>query len=161
MSTAMTIAILAAIVGSAATGGIFFAFSNFIMKALQRVPHPEGMRAMQTINVTVLNPGFLGVFMGTAVICLILAVIAIADWELARSPYLLGGAVAYIGGTWMVTVLGNVPLNDKLAAAERENADSMAVWADYLERWTRLNTQRAGAAVCAATLFLVGLTMQG
>ena len=112
---------------------------------------------MQTINVTVLNRGFLGAFMGTALLCLIIAVIAIAEWEMARSPYLLGGAVAYIGGTWFVTVLGNVPLNDKLAAADRENPKSVDVWSNYLDRWTKLNSQRAGAAVCAATLFLIGL----
>ena len=161
MSTTMTIAIFAAIVGSAMIGGIFFAFSNFIMKALQRVPSPEGMLAMQTINVTVLNRGFLGVFMGTALICLILAVIAVAEWEMARSPYLLGGAVAYIGGTWFVTVLGNVPLNNKLAGADREDPESMKVWAHYLERWTTLNSHRAGAAVCASTLFFIGLTSPG
>jgi uncharacterized membrane protein len=157
MSTLMTIAICAAIVGSALIGGIFFAFSNFIMKALQRVPPPEGMLAMQTINVTVLNRGFLGAFMGTALLCLVIGVIAIAEWELARSPYLLGGAVAYIGGTWFVTVLGNVPLNDKLAAADRESPESTEIWIDYLDRWTKLNSQRAGAAVCASALFLIGL----
>ena len=86
MSTPMTITIFAAIFGSALISGIFFAFSNFIMKALQRVPSPEGLLAMQTINVTVLNRGFLGVFMGTALICLILAVISITEWEMARSP---------------------------------------------------------------------------
>lgn len=161
MTSLMTIAICAALVGSALIGGIFFAFSNFIMKALQRVPAPEGILAMQTINITVLNRGFLGLFMGTALLCLIIAVIAIAEWEMARSPYLLGGAVAYIGGTWFVTVLGNVPLNDKLAGAEREHPESMEVWAHYLERWTKLNSQRAGAAVSASTLFLIGLISPG
>lgn len=161
MSTLMTIAVFAAIVGSAVIGGIFFAFSNFIMKALRQVPPPEGLSVMQTINVTVLNRGFLGVFMGTALVCLILAVIAIAEWQLARSPYLLGGAVAYIGGTWLVTVLGNVPLNNRLAAVERDDPESAKVWADYLDRWTRLNSQRAGAALCASALLFIGLTNTG
>ena len=161
MSTPMTIAIFAAILGSALIGGIFFAFSNFIMKALQRVPSPEGMLAMQTINITVLNRGFLSVFMGTALICLILAFISIAEWELTRSPFVVGGAVAYIGGTWLVTVLGNVPLNNKLAGVERENPESLEIWVHYLERWTKLNSQRAFAAACASTLFLIGLANPG
>ncbi|GJM08381.1 MAG: membrane protein [Lysobacteraceae bacterium] len=158
MSTLMTIAIFAAIVGSAMISGIFFAFSNFIMKALQRVPSTEGLLAMQTINVTVLNPGFLGLFMGTALICLILAVTSIAEWEVARSPYLLGGAALYIGGTWLVTALGNVPLNNKLAGMGRETPESLAVWAHYLDHWTKLNSLRAGAAMGASALFLIGLT---
>jgi uncharacterized membrane protein len=157
MSTLSVIATIAAIVGSALIGGIFFAFSNFIMKALERVPSSEGMLAMQTINVTVLNPGFLGVFMGTALFCLILAVSAIIHWESAYSPYLLGGAVAYVGGTWFVTILGNVPLNDKLAAVNPDDSASTKIWEHYLEHWTKLNTQRAGAALLAAVLFSIGL----
>lgn len=157
MSTLLTIATVVAIVCSALIGGIFFAFSNFIMKALERVPSAEGIRAMQTINVTVLNPGFLGVFMGTAVVGLILAIAAIAGWGSAHSPYLLGGGVAYIGGTWLVTGIGNVPLNNKLAVVKPDDAESAEVWEQYVQNWVRLNTQRAGAALLAAVLFCIGL----
>ncbi len=157
MSTLSTIATITAIVGSALIGGIFFAFSNFIMKALERVPSSEGMLAMQTINVTVLNRWFLGAFMGTALISLILAFIAIFGWELTPSPFLLGGAVAYVGGTWFVTVLGNVPLNDKLASMKPGSPEASEVWEHYLKRWTKLNSQRAGAALLAAVLFSIGL----
>lgn len=157
MSTLLTIATIAAIVGSALIGGIFFAFSNFIMKALGRVPSAEGTRAMQAINVTVLNPGFLGIFLGTAVISLILAVVAIAEWETASSPYVLGGAAAYIGGTWLVTGMGNVPLNNQLAAVKPDDTESSKVWGHYLKHWVKLNTQRTGAALLAAVLFSIGL----
>jgi len=40
-----------ALLGSALVGGIFFAFSSFIMKALAGVPSEEGIGAMQSINV--------------------------------------------------------------------------------------------------------------
>lgn len=155
MSILSLIATVAALVGSALIGGIFFAFSNFIMKALEGVPSSEGMLAMQAINVTVLNRWFLGVFMGTALICLILAIGAIIGWGSLHSPYVLGGAVAYIGGTWFVTALGNVPLNDKLAAVKPGDRESTEVWVNYLDRWTRLNTQRTGAALVAAVLFSI------
>ncbi len=157
MSTLSVVAIVAAIVGTALIGGIFFAFSNFVMKALERVPSSEGMLAMQTINVTVLNPWFLGVFMGTALLCLVLAVGAIVGWGTAHSPYVLGGAVAYVGGTWFVTALGNVPLNNKLAAVKTGDQESKEIWEHYLDHWTRLNTQRTGAALLAAVLFCIGL----
>jgi uncharacterized membrane protein len=157
MSTLSVIATIAAIVGSALIGGIFFAFSNFIMKALERVPCSEGMLAMQTINVTVLNRWFLGVFTGTALICLALAVIAIVGWGSAQSPYLLAGAVTYVGGTFLVTGMGNVPLNDKLARVEPEKMDSVEVWEHYLRRWTKLNSQRTGSALLASVLFSIGL----
>ena len=40
----------AALLGSALIGGIFFAFSSFVMKALARVPSSEGIETMQSIN---------------------------------------------------------------------------------------------------------------
>ena len=161
MNTLTIIATIAAIVGSALIGGIFFAFSNFVMKALERVPSSEGMLAMQTINVTVLNRWFLGVFMGTAVVSLILAIVAIVGWTSAHSPYLLGGAVSYIGGTWLVTAFGNVPLNDELAAVNVGGPESSKIWDHYLDRWTDLNSRRTGAALLAAVLFSIGLSSAG
>lgn len=53
-----------ALLGSALVGGIFFAFSSFVIKALADVPTAEGIGAMQSINVAVINPSFLGVFFG-------------------------------------------------------------------------------------------------
>jgi uncharacterized membrane protein len=161
MSTLVTVAVVAAIVGSALIGGIFFAFSNFIMKALAQVPSSQGVSAMQSINVTVLNRWFLGAFMGTALVCLFLAVIAIADCRMAPSPYLLGGAVAYVAGTWLVTVGGNVPLNHRLAELAPDDPASSDLWDHYLDRWTTLNSRRAGSALCAAVLFCIGLIVSG
>ena len=157
MSSLVVAATFAAVVGSALIGGIFFAFSNFIMKALDRMPSSEGMLVMQTINVTVLNRWFLGAFMGTALISLILAAMSIAAWGSSHSPYLLGGAVSYIVGTWLVTGIGNVPLNNKLAVVKPEDPESSEVWEHYLKHWTKLNSQRTGAALFAAVLFSIGL----
>jgi len=62
-----TLALLACI-GAGTVGGVFFAFSAFVMKALAQLPASRGVAAMQRINVVVLNPLFLGVFMGTALL---------------------------------------------------------------------------------------------
>ena len=59
-----------ALLGADLVGRIFFAFSSFVMKALARVPSAEGIGAMQSINAVVLNPSFLGAFIGTAVVSL-------------------------------------------------------------------------------------------
>jgi uncharacterized membrane protein len=52
-------------------------------------------------------------------------------------------------------VAGNVPLNESLASQAPDGSESEAVWSDYLERWTRLNSQRAGASILASFLLLV------
>lgn len=157
MSSWLSITTIVAIVGCGIVGGIFFAFSNFVMKALARMPSSEGLLAMQTINITVLNTGFLSVFMGTAIVSAIIAAAAMTGWDATSSPYLLGGALAYVLGTWLVTGLGNVPLNNQLAALVPNDAMSDVVWQHYLTRWTRLNTLRTAAAVLAMMLFALGL----
>ena len=160
MSLLITIAVILALMGSALIGGVFFAFSSFIMKALARVPSEEGIAAMQSINVVVLNPSFLGAFMGTAVISLAVAVLAAKDWGSA-SAFLIAGSLLYIVGTFMVTALGNVPLNDRLAAASVTDPDAVELWQHYLDRWTMLNTVRTVAAALAALSFTVGLIQSG
>jgi len=151
------IAIVIALLGSALIGGIFFAFSGFVMKALSRVPSAEGIAAMQSINVVVLNPSFLGAFMGTAVISLLVAVLAVIGWETPSAPWLVVGALLYLVGTFLLTGLGNVPLNNQLAAVQADDPAAIKVWEHYLDRWTLLNSVRTVAAMCAALMFAIGL----
>lgn len=58
--------------GSGLMAGVFFAFSTSVMKALDQLPPNESIAAMQSINVAIINPLFLSVFLGTAVGCLAL-----------------------------------------------------------------------------------------
>ncbi len=152
---------ITALLGSALVGGIFFAFSSFVMKALARVPSAEGIAAMQSINVVVINPSFLGAFMGTAVLSLVIAGLAFTGWGRPSAFFFLGGAIFYFAGTFLVTVLGNVPLNDQLAAASATDAAARGVWEHYLGRWTMWNHVRTAAAIVAALLYSLGLMQHG
>ncbi len=157
MTALTTIAVLLALLGSALIAGVFFAFSSFIMKALADRPAAEGIAAMQSINVVVLNRSFLGTFMGTALISVLVAVLAILGWEQPEAPWYLAGALLYVVGTFFVTVGGNVPLNDRLKAVSAVDADAVPVWEHYLERWTMFNTLRTIAAFAAVLMFTLGL----
>ena len=157
MNLVTIIAIVIALLGSALLGGIFFAFSSFVMKALARVPSAEGIAAMQSINLVVLNPSFLGAFLGTAVISLLVAVLAVKGWESPSAPWLVAGALLYLVGTFLLTGLGNVPLNNQLAAVQANDPAAIKVWEHYLDWWTLLNSVRTVAAMCAALMFTVGL----
>ncbi|MGI9030825.1 MAG: hypothetical protein ACR2HP_12705 [Ilumatobacteraceae bacterium] len=43
-------------VGSVVVGGVFFAFSTFVMKGLAGLPAPTGIAAMQAINLAAPAP---------------------------------------------------------------------------------------------------------
>ncbi len=146
-----------ALLGSALVGGIFFAFSSFIMRALARVPTAEGIVAMQSINVVVLNPSFLGAFIGTAVLSLGAGGLALAGWGRPSASFFLGGAIFYLVGTLGVTAFSNIPLNNQLAAVSAPDPGARDVWEHYLGRWTMWNHVRTAAAMAAALLYSLGL----
>ncbi len=159
MNLATTTIVLAALLGSALMAGVFFAFSSFIMKALADRPVSEGIAAMQSINVVVLNRSFLGAFLGTALISATIAVLAILTWGTSAAPWILAGSLLYFFGTFLVTAWGNVPLNDELAAVSAVERDAIQVWERYLDRWTTFNTVRTVAAAAAVLSFTIGLIL--
>ena len=65
-----TIVTVLCALGAGLTAGIFYAFSTFVMAALARLPPVNGIGAMNAINVTVINPWFMAVFLGTPLLCI-------------------------------------------------------------------------------------------
>ena len=147
--------------GSALIGGVFFTFSSFVMKALARLPSAEGIAAMQSINVVVINPTFMGAFMGTAMLSLGIVGLAVIRWSQPWAMFFLAGAICYFAGTFLVTMFGNVPLNDQLASVLPSDPAAAKLWMHYLDRWTMWNTVRTIAAIAATVLFTVGLIQTG
>ena len=147
---------LLAALGSGLIAGVFFIFSTTIMRAFGRLPASEGIAAMNMINVVIINPMFLGVFLGTGVLCAVLAVTSLLGWQRPGSGWLLAGCLLYLVGSILVTMIFNVPLNNALAAATPENAS--AVWQNYLSNWTLWNHVRTLASLGAAASFFVALT---
>jgi uncharacterized membrane protein len=157
MSGALYAITLATSIGCGLAGGVFFAFSSFVMPALGRLPAPEGIAAMQSINRLAVTPAFMSQLFGTALACLVLAIWVLASPEDASEGLVLGGCAAYVVGNIAVTVVANVPLNDELEAVEPGSAKGEAVWRRYLVRWTAWNHVRAVTAVIAAGLLMGAL----
>ncbi|HSI33845.1 MAG TPA: anthrone oxygenase family protein [Tepidisphaeraceae bacterium] len=142
--------------GAGVIGGAFFAFSSFVMGALGRLRPPEGIRAMQAIDVVVINPVFLGVFVGTAILSAVAAAMAVWLGDSGRW-WVVGGAGLYVVGTFGVTVAYNVPLNDRLARVDADGPDAERVWLDYQRRWTRWNHVRTAAAIGATVAMILAI----
>jgi uncharacterized membrane protein len=148
---------LIAALGSGLIGGVFFAFSTFVMQALSRLRPDQGIAAMQSINVAVLNRWFLTPFLGTAAACLVLAISSLFAARDLATLLRLAGSSLYLAGTVLVTVVCNVPRNDALATVVAGSEEGKTLWAHYLPGWTVWNTVRAVAAVMAATALTVAL----
>ncbi len=157
MTGTIFILTLAAVLGSGIVAGIFYAFSSFIMGALGKLPPHEGIAAMQSINIVVINPVFFLAFFGTALLSLVLGIHALMQWGTAEAALLLAGAVFYLAGCILVTIIFNVPLNNRLAKVEPTSAEGAEVWRHYLVAWTRWNTVRTVAPSISLVLFVLAM----
>lgn len=150
------LAFLAAI-GTGLMAGLFFVFSVTIMSALGKLPAAAGIAAMQSINSTILSPLFLAAFMGTALVCVVIAILAMLNWSAAASGWLVTGALLYVAGTFLVTIIFNVPMNDALAAATPESGEAAGLWSRYLSVWTGWNHVRTVASTASLVMFIQAL----
>jgi len=146
-----------AAIGCGLVAGIFFAFSSFVMAALGRLPSEHGIAAMNSINVTVINPGFMLAFFGTGLVCVALAAGSYFWWDQTSGKLILIASLIYIVGCVGVTMVFNVPLNNALAAVQPATPEAAALWSRYLSEWTAWNTVRTVAPIAAAILFMVAL----
>jgi uncharacterized membrane protein len=153
--------ILAAALGSRLIAGVFLAFSSFVMAALGRLPPPQAIAAMQSINITVINPLFMSVLFGTAALSLFLGYWGVHHGQDPRAVMLIAGAACYALGSIAVTVIFNVPLNNGLAGADPQSAAAAALWAQYLSSWTWWNHVRGVAALAASAAFIRALCLNG
>ncbi|MCH8066643.1 MAG: DUF1772 domain-containing protein [Chloroflexi bacterium] len=155
--TLLVLTIVAAI-GCGLLAGIVYAFSSAIMKSLGLLPATQGIAAMQSINVTVINPWFMGAFFGPVPICVAVVVLSVLEWEEPAVFYQLAGSALYLVGAVLVTIAFNVPRNDALAAVDPKSADGETYWRRYLSEWTLWNHVRTAAALAAAALLTIALT---
>lgn len=144
---------LAAALGSGLVGGLFFAFSTFVMQALGRLPPADGIAAMQAINVTVKNLLFFLLFFGTGALSLLSVLAAFGRWQQLDGYLLAGGGLVYLLGVILVTALVNVPMNEALAKVAVDSGEGVQLWQRYLARWTQWNHLRTLSGLAAAAAF--------
>lgn len=151
---------LLTVIGCGLSAGIFYAFSTFVMKALAQQPAIQGITTMQSINITVINPWFMVVFLGTGVACIVITIFLLLQWKQPGTIYWLVGSLFYLIGTIGVTIACNIPLNDALAIVTPKSSEGATLWARFLIDWTFWNHVRTTAAILAAALLTLSLCEQ-
>lgn len=144
-----------AALGSGIMAGLFFAFSSFIMTAFSKLPPEQGIAAMNSINVTILNATFGLAFFGTALLCIALGVFSFMRWAEPGSAWLLTGSLLYLIGIIAVTMVFNVPLNDALQAVSPASSEGAALWTRYLAEWVPWNHVRTIASIGSMVAFVL------
>jgi uncharacterized membrane protein len=149
--------IFVTVLGCALVAGAFFAFSSFVMGALDRLPARESVAAMQSINVVVLTPAFMTALFGTALLCIAVAGVSLAHLGDADGRYALAGAVLYLVGTIGVTMAFNVSRNVALEKVDAAGPDAASAWRRYYGPWLTWNHVRTIAAAGATAAMVASL----
>lgn len=158
MSTALiTLAIILAALGAGLMAGVYFAFSGFIMRALDQLGSAQAADAMNSINEVILGSWFMHVFFGSTVIYAGLSVYAIFDPALPGRWVLFGTGVLYVAGMFLCTAIFNVPINNRLAASANDEKAKVQIWEHYIEKWTRWNHVRS---VCSLATLIMSIFYQ-
>ncbi|MEV5428752.1 anthrone oxygenase family protein [Streptomyces sp. NPDC052701] len=145
------------VLGTGLVAGVFYGFSAFVMRALAALPPAQGVAAMRAINVAAVGPAFLVVFLGSAVLCAVIAVVTFVLWPDEGAVELLVGSALYLAGTFGVTLAANVPRNDALAGLDPDTPEAAAYWPAYVRGWTRWNHVRTVASAGAAVAYVLAL----
>ncbi|MEM9837587.1 MAG: anthrone oxygenase family protein [Pseudomonadota bacterium] len=140
---------------SAVVGGVFSAFSEFIMRALLRAEPAGGIEAMQHINRTVLRSQFVAGILVIAPISVAIGVYAAGNVEGAARMALIAAPLVYVPSVFLMTLFGNVPMNNRLARLDYRSLEAEEYWQTYGRGWTRLNHVRTFGSVLTAGLYLI------
>lgn len=143
MSSAIATALLwAAALSSGLIAGVYFSFSGFIMQALRTMDTAQSITAMNAINEKILRSLFMPLFFGSALISVLLIVVAVVSWGEGGSVLTLFAGAIYFVGMFMCTILFNVPLNNMLATIDSDSVEAEPIWFRYQKTWTNWNHLR-------------------
>ncbi len=147
-----------AVIAYAMVGGVFLAFSDFIMRALARTSGAGGAEAMQVINREVFRWVFMALFLGLAPVSLLIAGHGALSLPMPAAGLFALAGIIYLVGCFGVTIAFNVPMNEALAKMEATADTTRDYWTKtYLPRWSFWNSVRTGACLAASGLLLCGL----
>jgi uncharacterized membrane protein len=100
--------------------GIFFTWSNAITPGIGRLDDINYLSAFQNMNRTIVNPSFLIIFMGPVFLSFVTAYLYKSNHSYILWLLLLA-AILYFIGVFLVTIIGNIPLNNLLDKTELTN----------------------------------------
>ncbi|MFI8188069.1 DUF1772 domain-containing protein [Streptomyces sp. NPDC085946] len=146
------------VLGTGLVAGVFCGFSTFVMRGLAALPPAQGVAAMNAINVAAVRPPFMVVFLGSALLSAVIAVVTVVVWPDGGTAELLAGSALYLFGSFGVTLAANVPRNDALAGTAPGTPEAAAYWPSYVREWTRWNHVRTVASAGAAVAYTLALT---
>ena len=135
-------------------GGVYTAFSFFVMHSLKKINPLEAIRIMNTINSVILKSPFMFLFFLSSFIAVILFLKNLILLKIIYNQFL--SSLIFLVGMFLCTATKNVPLNKKLANFNLHDisCDPEIEWDYYYKNWIKWNHIRT-ASCFVSTVLLV------
>jgi len=153
------IVLITGIILTGLTAGLCFTWGNAVTPGIGKLDDLGFLQSFQEMNRAIINPTFLVVFMGPVLL-------HVANVFLFKNApgqvwfLILTAAVLYFVGLFLVTILGNVPLNEMLDKTDliKANANELATLREQFEApWNRLHNIRTISTVLSTILLTLSL----
>ncbi len=136
--------------------GVFLTFSDFVMRSLDGAKTAAGVEVMQVINREVFRSVFMVLLLGMSALSPVLVGYAYFFVAGSASTLIMTGGALYLAGVFVVSLVFNVPMNNRLEAKDFAGPEAATYWTNtYFPRWTFWNAVRAIASAGSAICFLV------
>ena len=137
--------------------GVFFTWANAITPGIGRLNDISYLKAFQHMNRTILNPLFFVVFLGPLLLSPATAYLYKANpahilW------ILIVAAIIYFLGVFMITILGNIPLNemlDKINLGDLSVQEAKDLRDKFETKWHNFHLIRTVASTISFSLLIL------
>ena len=146
--------LVAATVGNGLLAGVFFAFSSGVMPGLRRVDYLSYVTVFRAINRSIVNGLFILVFLGAPITTVAAMALHLDATHRDALAYLVAGLVLCLL-SFAVTVLVNVPLNNRLGTAPIGDAQLRKARDRFEMRWNRWNHVRTATSTAALVVLAI------
>jgi len=152
------IVLMLGIVFTGLTAGICFTWSNAVTSGIGRLDNLSFLRAFQAMNRAIINGNFMIVFFGPVLLLFLNTYLfrsnSISFW------LFIAAAILYFVGIGLVTIFGNVPLNEVLDVSNLETLSKIELQElrnKFEQPWNRLHAIRTLSSFSAFVLLIIGM----
>lgn len=157
----MKIQIISLFLATLSTGlmaGIFFTWTNAVTPGIGKLADISYLNALQSMNRIILNPAFYLVFWGAVLLIPLAAALNYITEPNTVFWLLVSASVIYWLGSFFVTFLGNIPLNnllDKTNLEEISLEDAKNLRKSIETKWNNFNLIRTITSTISFLLLII------
>ena len=155
-----TLILIAAIISTGLMAGIFFTWTNAVKPGIGTLDDMTYMKAFQAMNRLILNPLFYVVFILPVLTISISTYMSFGSTKLYVFELFLLSTLLYVLGVFLITILGNIPLNDLLENTDLEKI-SLTELSDLRgkieNKWNNFNLIRTVSSFISFLLLVICL----